>query len=122
MKLMRLRGQSLARVTNTFTQHNLAAPEKRLSSKVNRIGIAERFSDVSVQQAVRSDLALAEHLDDQLRGVESYLVAHAKIDDPQTFARLQTVRGSVRSWRCSMRSTTSADSLPSSSSCRTAGW
>ncbi|MDB5337405.1 MAG: transposase of ISPca4, partial [Planctomycetaceae bacterium] len=83
---MRLRGQSLARVTNTFTQYNLAAPEKRLSFNVNRLGIAERFSDPSVQQAVRSDLALAEHLDDQLRGLESYLVAHAKIDDPQTFA------------------------------------
>lgn len=93
MKLMRLRGQSLAHVTNTFTQYNLAAPEKRLSSKVNRLGVAERFADVSVQQAVRSDLALAEHLDDQLRGIESYLVQHAKVDDPQTFARLQTVPG-----------------------------
>lgn len=93
MKLMRLRGQALAHVTNTFTQYNLPAPEKRLSSRASRDGIAERFGDESVQAAVRSDLALAEHLDDQLRGIERYLIEHAKLDDPQAFARLQTVPG-----------------------------
>jgi len=41
---------------------------------VNRLGVTERFSDASVQTAVRSDLALAEHLDEQLRGIESNLV------------------------------------------------
>jgi transposase len=93
MKLMRLRGQALAHVTNTFTQYNLPSPEKRLSSSASRIGVAERFGDDSVQYAVRSDLALAQHLDDQLCGIERYLVEHAKIDDPQAFARLQTVPG-----------------------------
>lgn len=93
MKLMRLRGQSLAHVTNTFTQYNLAAPEKRLHNQANRAGVAERFVDESVRRAVESDLSLAGHLDEQLRGIELYLVKHAKIDDPQSFARLQTVPG-----------------------------
>ena len=43
--------------------------------------------------AVQSDLALAEHLNEQLRGIELYLIQHAKIDDPQAFARLQTIPG-----------------------------
>jgi transposase len=93
MKLMRLRGQALAHVTNTFTQYNLPAPQKRLNSRTNRLGVAERFHDQSVQCAVRCDLALADHLDEQLRDIERYLIEHAKLDDPQAFARLQTVPG-----------------------------
>jgi transposase len=93
MKLMRLRGQALAHVTNTFTQYNLKAPEKRLNSTSNRSGVAEHFTDPSVQLAVQSDLSLADHLDEQLRKIERYLIEHAKLDDPQAFARLQTVPG-----------------------------
>jgi len=93
MRLVRLRGQALAHVTNTFTQYNVESPEKRLRNSSNRVGVAEQFSDESVQRAVRSDLALAEHLDEQLRRIELYLTQHAKIDDPQTFGRLQTVPG-----------------------------
>ena len=93
MRLVRLRGQALAHVTNTFTQYNLEAPEKRLRNAANRLGIPEQFPDESVQWAVRSDLALAGHLDEQLRGIELYLNQHAQIDDPQAFARLRTVPG-----------------------------
>ena len=93
MKLVRLRGQAIAHVTNTFTQYNVDAPEKKLSYHKNRVGVAERFSDESVQRAVQSDVSLAEHLDEQLRGIELYLAQHAKIDDPQAFARLKTVPG-----------------------------
>ena len=45
MKLVRLRGQALAHVTNTFTQYNLPQPEKRLRNASNRVGIAEQFRD-----------------------------------------------------------------------------
>ena len=37
MKLVRLRGQEIAHVTNTFTQYNLSAPEKKRSYHANRI-------------------------------------------------------------------------------------
>jgi len=93
MFLVRQRGQALAHVANTFTQYNVATPEKKLSYHKNRAGVAERFQDQSVQRAVQSDLQLAEHLDEQLRGIELYLIQHAKIDDPQAFARLQTISG-----------------------------
>ena len=42
---------------------------------------------------MRSDLAFAEHLDEQLRVIELYLTQPAKIDDPQAFGRRQTVPG-----------------------------
>lgn len=93
MRLVRWRGQAIAHVANTFTQYNVAVPEKKLSYHANRVGIAERFTDESVQRAVRSDLTLAEHLDEQLRGIELYLTQHAKIDDSQAFGRLRTVPG-----------------------------
>jgi transposase len=93
MQLVRLRAEALAHVTNTFTQYNLPAPEKKLSFHANRAGVAERFTDESVQRSVRLDLALAEHLDEQLRGVELFLTQHAKVDDPQTYQRLKTVPG-----------------------------
>jgi transposase len=93
MQLVRLRAEQLAHVTNTFTQYNLSAPEKRLSFHANRVGIAERFTDESVQRSVRVDLTLAEHLDEQLRGVELFLIQHAKVDDPQAYQLLKTVPG-----------------------------
>jgi transposase len=93
MKLVRLRGQAISHVTNTFTQYNVAAPEKRLSFHANRVGIAERFADASVQRSVQADLTLAEHLDEQLRGIELFLTQHAKVDDPQTYQLLKTVPG-----------------------------
>ena len=43
MKLVRLRGQAIAHMTNTFTQYNVSAPEKKLSYHANRVGIAERL-------------------------------------------------------------------------------
>jgi transposase len=36
---------------------------------------------------------LAEHLDEQLRGVELFLTQHAKVDDPQAYQLLKTVPG-----------------------------
>jgi transposase len=93
MHLVRLRAELLVHVTNTFTQYNLPAPEKKLSFHANRTGIAERFADESVQRSVRLDLALAEHLDEQLRGVELFLTQHAKVDDPQAYQLVKTVPG-----------------------------
>jgi len=45
MKLVRLRGQATAHVTNTFTQYNLTVPGKKLSRASNRVGIADHFTD-----------------------------------------------------------------------------
>ena len=56
-------------------------------------GVAERFPDDSVRRMVEVDLALIDHLDEQLQAVELYLVRHAKVDDPQTYQLLQTIPG-----------------------------
>lgn len=93
MQLVRLRGEALAHVQNTFSQYNLPVPQKKLIFAANRTGIAEQFTEDSVRESVSVDLGLAEHLDGQLRKLELYLVRHAKVDDPQAYQRLQTVPG-----------------------------
>lgn len=93
MKLVRLRAEALAHIQNTTSQYNLPPLEKRLGYAANRVGIGERFPDESVRASIDLDLALIDHLDEQIATVELYLTRHAKIDDPQTYARLQTTPG-----------------------------
>jgi transposase len=93
MHLVRLRGESIAHVTNTTSQYNLEPTGKKLSYHANRVGVATRFTEESVQRSVQVDLALADHLDEQLRSLELYLERHAKVDDPQTYQLLKTVPG-----------------------------
>ncbi len=95
MQLVHLRAESIAHVTNTASQYNLPALEKKLSYAANREGVAELFAgcDESVQQMIVSDLALADHLDEQRKAIELYLKRHARIDDPQSYELLQTVPG-----------------------------
>ena len=92
-QLVHLRAQAIAHVTNTVSQYNLPSLEKKLSFAANREGVAELFTDPSVRRMVESDLALADHLDEQRKAIELYLVRHAKVDDPQTYQLLQTVPG-----------------------------
>src|SRR5437764_946036 len=93
MQLMHARAEAIAHVQNTVSQYNLPALAKKLSFAANREGVAEHFSDDSVRRMVTSDLSLMDHLDEQLRGIELYLVRHAKIDNPLTFQLLQSVPG-----------------------------
>lgn len=92
-RLVRLRAEALSHVKNTITQYNLPQLEKRLSSAANRVGVAERFENPSVRQSIAADLSLIDHLDQQISQMELHLVRHAKVDDPQTYARLQTIPG-----------------------------
>jgi transposase len=97
MQLVRLRAEAIAHVTNTTSQYNLPALEKKLSYAANREGVAELFThggcDESVRRMVESDLALADHLDEQRRAIELYLKQHARIDDPLVYQLLQTAPG-----------------------------
>jgi transposase len=93
MQLVRSRGEALAHVQNTFSQYNLSAPEKKLIFAANRAGVAAQFTDESVRRSVEVDLALAAHLDEQVRSLELFLQRHAKVHDPQTYQLLQTVPG-----------------------------
>jgi transposase len=91
--LVRLRTEALAHVENSTSQYNLPAIDKKLCFAANREGVAELFADASARRSVEVDLALAGHLDEQIRALELYLERHAKVDDPQTYARLQTIPG-----------------------------
>jgi transposase len=93
MQLVRMRAEAMAHIQNTTSQYNLPPLEKKLAFAANRTGVAERFADESVRQSMGLDLALIDHLDEQLTRVELYLTRHAKVDDPQTYARLQTIPG-----------------------------
>lgn len=91
--LVRLRTEVVAHVENTVSQYNLPAIDKKLRYADNREGIAGQFLNPSARRMIDSDLALAEHLDEQIRGVELHLTKSARIDDLQAYQRLQTIPG-----------------------------
>jgi transposase len=91
--LVRLRTEALAHVENSTSQYNLPAIDRKLRYAANREGVTELFTDPSARRSAEVDLALAGHLDEQIRALELYLERHAKVDDPQTYARLQTIPG-----------------------------
>src|SRR5262249_1737621 len=76
-------------------QYNLPPFPKKLSFAANRaeLNIPERFADKSVQQSAAVDLALIDALDAQIGKLELYLTRTAKVDDVQTYHRLQTIPG-----------------------------
>jgi transposase len=76
-------------------QYNLPPFPKKLSFAANRLemDIAQRFPDPSVQQSAAVDLAVIDTLDTQIGQLELYLTRTAKVDDVQTYHRLQTIPG-----------------------------
>ena len=58
MHLMRKRSELLAHIHNTNSQYNLPPIKQNLRYAFNREGIAERFSDPSVQKSIELDLNL----------------------------------------------------------------
>jgi transposase len=76
-------------------QYNLPPFPKKLSFAANRaeLNIPERFADPSVQRSAAVDLAVIDALDAQLGDLELYLTRTAKVDDVQTYHRLQTIPG-----------------------------
>ena len=93
MYLMRKRSELLAHVQNTNSQYNLPEIGKRIAYKANREGVAERFSDPSVQRSIEVDLKLMDHYDQLLTDLELYIVRTAKQQDAYAFYRLRSVPG-----------------------------
>jgi transposase len=77
------------------SQYNLPPFPKKLSFTANRaeLDIAGRFADISVQKSAAANLAVIDCLDGQIADLELYLTRTAKVDDVQTFHRLQTIPG-----------------------------
>jgi transposase len=93
--LVRQRAELLTHLQILNSQYNLAPFAKKLSFAANRdeLQVAERFADPSVQKSAALDLALVDRLDELISEVERYLTRTAKVDDVQTYHRLQTVPG-----------------------------
>jgi len=76
-------------------QYNLPPFPKKLSFAANRqeLDIPARFTAPSVQKNAAVNLAVIDALDTQIADLELYLTRTAKVDDVQTYHRLQTISG-----------------------------
>lgn len=90
---VRRRSELFAHIRLTFHQLNLPAPSGPLLHPRTRAGLAQAVPDPVVRANVEADLALAAHLDEIIHSIELTIRARARIDDPDTFKRLQTIPG-----------------------------
>jgi transposase len=95
MYLVHKRAELLTHLQILNSQYNLPPFPKKLSFAANRadMNIAQRFSDPSVQKSAALDLGVIERLDELIADVELYLTRTAKVDDVQSYHRLQTIPG-----------------------------
>jgi transposase len=90
---VRKRGQLMAHIQNTFHQYNLPRPPGRLVYKYQRAPIPGAFDDPMLKKSVETDLALCDTYDRLIRNLEKTVVRQARVHDPQTLLRLNTVPG-----------------------------
>jgi transposase len=93
--LVRRRAELLTHLQILNSQCNLPPLTKKLGYAANReaLNLPARFAHPSVRQNVATDLALLDHYDDRIRELQLYLTRTAKVDDVQTYHRLQTIPG-----------------------------
>ena len=87
------RAELLAHVQHTNSQYNLPAMGKKIASKANREGVAERCADPAVHKSIEVALALITSDDELLRDVERTIVNTARHHDANTLHLWQTVPG-----------------------------
>src|SRR5262245_9994623 len=90
--LVRQRSALFTHLQILNSQYHLPPFPKKLSFAANRaaLKIPERFADPSVRQSATVNLAVIDVLDEQIAALELYLTRTAKVDDVQTYHRLQT--------------------------------
>src|SRR5262249_54384560 len=93
--LVRHRAGLMTHLQILNAQYNLPPLPKKLSFAQNRVemDIPARFADESVRRSAAVDLAVIDCLDEQIAQLELFLTRSAKVDDVQTFHRLQTIPG-----------------------------
>ncbi len=90
---MRRRADLLAHIQNTNSQYNLPEFGKKLSHKVNREGVVERFQAKDVQRSIELDLELVDHYTRLLTNLERYITSTARYHNPQALYLLKTIYG-----------------------------
>jgi transposase len=91
--MMRKRAELLAHVHNTTSQYNLPPIGVNLRYAFNREGVAETFSDPSVQKSIAFDLALIDFYDKQLSKIEWHIKQKANAFDQHALMLLRSVPG-----------------------------
>jgi transposase len=91
--LMRTRSELLAHVQQTNRQDNRPELGKKIASKANRNGVAERWDDPAVQKTIAVDLGLITDDDAWLTDLALAIVKTAKRHDAHTFYRLRSIPG-----------------------------
>jgi transposase len=91
--LTRKRAELLAHIQNTTSPYTLPEIGKKLASKANRDGGAERFPALAVHKSMAVDLALRGSDEPLLRALEWHIVKAAQQHAPNTLSLLQTVPG-----------------------------
>ena len=90
---VRKRSELYTHIRITFHQLNLHPPSGQFRYPGNRVGVGELIPDPVVRASVEADLALAAHLDEVIRALEGTISDQAKVEDPDTLERLQTIPG-----------------------------
>ena len=90
---VRKRAELLSHIQNTNSQYTLPPIAEGIAYKKNREGLAQRFEEESVQQSIAVDLELITHYDELIRGLELFIVRHAKSHDANTFHLLKSIPG-----------------------------
>lgn len=93
MYISRRCAELVAHITNTNTQYNLPAFNKKLSRKYNHDGVVERFGDLQVQKSIEADLAMITSLNQILKPLEWHIEKTAKQHDYHTLYLLLSVPG-----------------------------
>jgi transposase len=78
LSLTRKRAERLTHVQPTHCPDNVPDSGKKLASKANRLGVAERCPDPAVQKSLAVDRALSDYADQRLRALALALVTTAK--------------------------------------------
>jgi Transposase IS116/IS110/IS902 family len=87
----RKRAELLTHVPHTNSPYNLPEIGKKIASKANRAGVAQRFPDPAVQKSIEVDLVLLGYSDELLRDLELQLITAATQDRANALYLLRTV-------------------------------
>lgn len=90
---VRIKAQTLTHLQIVNHQHNFDPFPQKINYKSNRSELSQRFENPSVKASVELDVRLADFLHDEIRKLELHIEQSAKIDDPQSLFRLQTIPG-----------------------------
>lgn len=91
--IVRRRSATITHVQMVRHQQNLPAFPKSIAYKANRTDIAQAFPNGSLRTMIELDVDLINSYDEQIKKLDLYLEQNAKIDNPDTFFRLQSIPG-----------------------------